>query len=84
MMNCLCKCPKPSNVIFINALICAVDIFTVPSSLAGLPALSLPAGLSNNNRPLGLQLIANTFREDVLLRGAYALEQEINFNSEPL
>ena len=60
------------------------DIFTVPSSLAGLPALSLPGALSNNNRPLGLQLIANTFREDLLLRGAYALEQEINFNSEPL
>ena len=60
------------------------DIFTVPSSLAGLPALSLPGALSNNNRPLGLQLIANTFREDLLLTGAYALEQEINFNSEPL
>ena len=59
------------------------DIFTVPSSLAGLPALSLPGSLSNNNRPLGLQLIANTFREDLLLTGAYALEQEINFNSEP-
>ena len=60
------------------------DIFTVPSSLAGLPALSLPGALSNNYRPLGLQLIANTFREDLLLTGAYALEQEINFNSEPL
>ena len=60
------------------------DIFTVPSSLAGLPALSLPGGLSKNNRPLGLQLIANTFREDLLLTGAYALEKEINFNNEPL
>ena len=60
------------------------DIFTVPSSLAGLPALSLPAGLSKNNRPLGLQLIANTFCEDVLLKGAYALEQEIKFKNEVL
>ena len=60
------------------------DIFTVPSSLAGLPALSLPGALSKNNRPLGLQLIANTFREDLLLTGAYALEKEINFNNEPL
>ena len=60
------------------------DIFTVPSSLAGLPALSLPGGLSKNNRPLGLQLIANTFREDLLFTGAYALEKEINFNNEPL
>ena len=60
------------------------DIFTVPSSLAGLPALSLPGALSMNNRPLGLQLIANTFREDLLLTGAYALEQEISFNNVPL
>ena len=59
-------------------------IFTVPSSLAGLPALSLPGGLSKNNRPLGLQLIANTFREDLLFTGAYALEQEINFKDEAL
>ncbi len=58
------------------------DIFTVPSSLAGLPALSLPGALSKNKRPLGLQLIANNFCEDTLLRGAYAIEQEINFNNE--
>ena len=59
------------------------DIFTVPSSLAGLPALSLPGAMSNNGRPLGLQLIANTFCEDLLLRVAYAMEQEINFSNQP-
>ena len=39
-------------------------IFTVPSSLAGLPAISIPAGLSKNNKPLGLQLISDKFTED--------------------
>ena len=59
------------------------DIFTVPSSLAGLPAISIPGGLSSNKKPLGLQLISNSFREDLLLRGAYSLEQEINFKLQP-
>ena len=59
------------------------DIFTVPSSLAGLPAISIPAGLSKNEKPLGLQLIANTFREDLLLQGAFSLEQAINIKLEP-
>ncbi len=59
------------------------DIFTVPSSLAGLPAISIPAGLSSNNKPLGLQLIANSFREDLLVQSAYLLEQEVKFKHKP-
>jgi aspartyl-tRNA(Asn)/glutamyl-tRNA(Gln) amidotransferase subunit A len=59
------------------------DIFTVPSSLAGLPAISIPAGLSENGRPLGLQLIANTFKEDLLLQGAFSIEQAANINLDP-
>ena len=59
------------------------DIFTVPSSLAGLPAISVPSGLSKQNRPLGLQLIANTFQEDTLLRGALSLELAADFNYKP-
>ena len=59
------------------------DIFTVPSSLAGLPAISIPAGLSKNGKPLGLQLIANTFKEDLLLKGAFSMEQAINIKLEP-
>ena len=59
------------------------DIFTVPSSLAGLPAISIPSGLSKQNRPLGLQLIANTFQEDTLLRGALSLELAADFNYKP-
>ena len=59
------------------------DIFTVPSSLAGLPAISVPAGLSSNQKPLGLQLIGNSFCEDTLLQGAYAMEESLSFKFKP-
>ena len=56
------------------------DIFTVPTSLAGLPAISLPSGLSNNGLPLGIQLIGNYFQEKSLLQMASLLEKEFCFN----
>ena len=56
------------------------DIFTVPTSLAGLPAISLPSGLSKNNLPLGIQLIGNYFQEKNLLQMASLLEKEFGFN----
>ena len=59
------------------------DIFTVPTSLAGLPAISVPSGLSKNNYPLGLQLIANSFKENTLLKAARTLEEAANFNHRP-
>ena len=59
------------------------DVFTVPSSLAGLPAISIPAGLSKNNKPLGLQLISNKFTEDILLKTAFALEEAASFSHKP-
>ena len=40
------------------------DVFTVPISLAGLPAISVPMGLSNNKLPLGFQIIGKSFDED--------------------
>lgn len=55
------------------------DVFTVPSSLAGLPAISIPAGLSDKGLPLGLQLIAPAFEEGPLLNIAHALEAEAKF-----
>lgn len=51
------------------------DIFTVPPSIAGLPSLSIPMGLSENNLPLGLQLAANRFEENKLINVAEQLEQ---------
>jgi aspartyl-tRNA(Asn)/glutamyl-tRNA(Gln) amidotransferase subunit A len=55
------------------------DFFTVPISLAGLPALSLPCGLSDG-LPVGLQLAAPAFGENKLLEAARALEQAFAFD----
>jgi aspartyl-tRNA(Asn)/glutamyl-tRNA(Gln) amidotransferase subunit A len=51
------------------------DIFTVTVNMAGLPGLSVPAGLSAEGLPLGLQLIGRPFDEETLFRAAYAIEQ---------
>ena len=55
------------------------DIFTVPVNLAGIPAISIPAGTDNNNYPLGLQLIGKPLSEQKLLNIAFAAEKKINF-----
>ena len=57
------------------------DVFTVPASLAGLPGISIPAGLSNDGLPLGLQLIGRAFDEETLLRAAGVLETAADFTS---
>ena len=59
------------------------DVFTVPASLAGLPAVSLPAGLDGEGLPLGLQLIGRPFDEETVLRAAEALEAAAGFDAEP-
>lgn len=58
------------------------DVFTIPASLAGMPAMSLPIGLSNN-LPLGGQLICDHFCEEKMLIIAKKLEKEINFTAKP-
>ena len=55
------------------------DVFTVPANLAGIPAISVPAGLSSEGLPLGLQLIAPAMREDQLMRGGAVLEKAAGF-----
>ncbi|MBF0248380.1 MAG: Asp-tRNA(Asn)/Glu-tRNA(Gln) amidotransferase subunit GatA [Alphaproteobacteria bacterium] len=59
------------------------DVFTVPTSLAGLPGISVPAGLSKSGLPLGLQLIGRAFDEETLLRAAHAVELAAAFNHKP-
>ncbi len=58
------------------------DIFTVPINLAGLPAISVPAGLDKKGYPLGLQLIGKTLDEQNILNVAYAFEKNCNFKNE--
>jgi aspartyl-tRNA(Asn)/glutamyl-tRNA(Gln) amidotransferase subunit A len=59
------------------------DVFTVPASLAGLPAMSIPAGLSGDGLPLGLHLIGKPFDEATVLRTAGVLEQQAGFKARP-
>ncbi|MBN2752663.1 MAG: Asp-tRNA(Asn)/Glu-tRNA(Gln) amidotransferase subunit GatA, partial [Rhodospirillaceae bacterium] len=59
------------------------DVFTVPASLAGLPALSLPGGLSQKGLPLGLQLIGRPFDEETILRAAQVMETAADFTAVP-
>ncbi len=58
------------------------DIFTVPVNLAGLPGISIPAGLDKKGYPLGLQIIGKSFDEQSILNIAYAMEEKINFKFE--
>ncbi|MEM8951917.1 MAG: Asp-tRNA(Asn)/Glu-tRNA(Gln) amidotransferase subunit GatA [Pseudomonadota bacterium] len=59
------------------------DVFTVPANLAGLPGISVPAGLSEGNLPLGLQLIGRPFDEATVLRAAGVLEEAAGFDAVP-
>ena len=58
------------------------DIFTVPVNLAGLPGISIPAGLDKNGYPLGLQIIGKPFDEQTILNIAYSMEEKINFKNK--
>ncbi len=58
------------------------DIFTVPVNLAGLPAISIPAGHDGAGYPLGLQIIGKAFKEQEILNLAYAMEDKINFKNK--
>ncbi|NDW44828.1 Asp-tRNA(Asn)/Glu-tRNA(Gln) amidotransferase subunit GatA [Ruegeria sp. PrR005] len=59
------------------------DVFTVTVNLAGLPGVSVPAGLDKQGLPLGLQLIGRPWEEGDLLNTAYALEQAAGFLAKP-
>ena len=52
------------------------DICTVPVNLAGIPGISIPAGMSSADLPIGMQLLGPAMGEEVLLRAAYTFEQE--------
>ncbi len=58
------------------------DVCTIPANLAGLPAISIPCGLSDG-LPVGFQLIGPAFSENLVLSAAHALEQAIGFDPAP-
>jgi Asp-tRNAAsn/Glu-tRNAGln amidotransferase A subunit and related amidases len=53
------------------------DIFTVPVNLAGLPGISIPAGVDKKGYPLGLQIIGKAFDEQTILNIAYSMEEKL-------
>jgi aspartyl-tRNA(Asn)/glutamyl-tRNA(Gln) amidotransferase subunit A len=59
------------------------DVFSVPASLAGLPAMSVPAGLNSAGLPLGLQVIGKPFDEQGVLDAGLAIEQRAGFDARP-
>lgn len=59
------------------------DIFTIPTSMAGLPGLSVPTGLSSEGLPLGLQLIGRPFDEETILKVAHVMERAAGFTAVP-
>ncbi len=59
------------------------DVFTVTVNLAGLPGISVPAGLDKQGLPLGLQLIGKPFEEGELLQFAHTLERAAGFVAKP-
>ncbi|MFT9100011.1 MAG: Asp-tRNA(Asn)/Glu-tRNA(Gln) amidotransferase subunit GatA [Zymomonas mobilis subsp. pomaceae] len=59
------------------------DVFTVPASLAGLPAMTVPVGLNEKGLPLGLQLIGKPLDEQGVLNAGLALEERAGFTSLP-
>jgi len=58
------------------------DIFSVPASLAGLPAVSVPCGFSKDNLPVGLQIIGPHFKEEVILRVAHNYQQATDWHKK--
>src|SRR5439155_12067483 len=59
------------------------DVFTVPANLAGLPAISVPAGLSADGLPIGLQVIGRAFDEEMVLRVGEVIERAAQFTHRP-
>ena len=58
------------------------DIFTTPSSLAGLPGISVPCGLTESGLPIGLQVLAAPFEEEKIFRVAYTFEQNTDHHQK--
>jgi aspartyl-tRNA(Asn)/glutamyl-tRNA(Gln) amidotransferase subunit A len=56
------------------------DVFTLPANLAGVPAIAFPVGFDESRLPIGMQLMAAPFREDVLFRMAHGYQQSTDWH----
>ena len=59
-----------------------LDLMTIPVNLAGLPGISVPCGFDKQGLPIGLQLIGNVLREDILFHTAHAYEQSTEWHKK--
>ncbi len=57
-----------------------LDLMTIPANMAGLPGMSLPCGFDTDGLPIGLQIISNVLREDLLFEVGYAYEQSTDWH----
>ncbi len=57
------------------------DLLTIPANMAGLPAMSMPVGFNDEKLPVGLHIISNSYKEDVIYNFAYKLEKKLNINN---
>jgi aspartyl-tRNA(Asn)/glutamyl-tRNA(Gln) amidotransferase subunit A len=58
------------------------DIYTITANLAGIPGISIPCGLTRDNLPIGLQLLAAPFAEEKLLRTARVFERATDWHTK--
>lgn len=59
------------------------DLLTIPVNMAGLPAMSLPIGFNQDKLPIGMHIISNYFKEDIIYQLASYIEKELNLNLDP-
>ena len=59
------------------------DLCTIPANLAGLPAISVPTGITDDNLPLGVQVMSKALSDNSLLNFSEIIEKEIQFNHQP-
>jgi aspartyl-tRNA(Asn)/glutamyl-tRNA(Gln) amidotransferase subunit A len=59
------------------------DLCTIPANLAGLPAISIPTGVTSDNLPLGVQVMSRALYDDSLLNFSEIIEKELQFNQQP-
>ena len=59
------------------------DLCTIPANLAGLPAISIPTGLSKDELPLGVQVMSKPLSDNSLLDFSEIIENEVQFDKQP-